>query len=142
MKEQNFKNHARLVPGFHGLAFLLIFIALTGSIVNLATANPADRVTAALLVIISVILVLIAWYARVFALKAQDRAIRAEENFRYYILAGKPLPASLRLSQIIALRFAADEELVALTERALSENLSGKEIKQAVRNWKADHHRA
>lgn len=42
------------------------------------------------------------WYARGFALKAQDRAIRAEENFRHFILSGKPFDKNLRMGQIIA----------------------------------------
>ena len=80
-------------------------------------------------------------YVRLFPLKAQDRAIRAEENFRYYLLTGKPLPDGLRMGQIIALRFASDEEFPALVTRALKENLRSKEIKQAIQKWKADNYR-
>jgi hypothetical protein len=58
------------------------------------------------------------WYTRVFALRAQDRAIRAEENLRYFVLTGKLLPSNLRMGQIIALRFAPNEELIALVDRA------------------------
>jgi hypothetical protein len=82
------------------------------------------------------------WYTRVFALRAQDRAIRAEENLRYFVLTGKLLPSNLRMGQIIALRFAPNEELIALVERAATEALSAKEIKQAIQNWKPDYHRA
>ena len=46
------------------------------------------------------------------------------------------------MHQIIALRFAGDEEFVSLVERTLKENLTSKEIKQAVKNWKTDFHRA
>jgi hypothetical protein len=45
------------------------------------------------------------------------------------------------LSQIIALRFADDEEFVELTQKAVEENLSSKQIKQSIKNWRADHHR-
>lgn len=142
MAEQNFKNHTRLVPAYHGVAGLLIIAGLIGSIVNLFHADAHTHYSAALLVVVFIILTILFWYARAFALKAQDRAIRAEENFRYYILTGKPLDKQLHLSQIIALRFASDEEYVELAKRAVEEKLSQKAIKQAIKNWKADHHRA
>ncbi len=86
--------------------------------------------------------VIIIWfYSRAFALKAQDRAIRAEENLRHFILTGKPLDKGLRIGQIIALRFAGDEEFPSLVQRASAENLSGKEIKMQIKNWKADLYR-
>ena len=95
-----------------------------------------------MLVLLSVILVLMAWYLRIFALKAQDRAIRAEENFRYHLATGKVFPKELRMGQIIALRFASDDEFVALTAKAIADNLSNKQIKELIKNWKADHNRA
>jgi hypothetical protein len=82
-----------------------------------------------------------AWYIRIFPLRAQDRAIRAEERFRYYMLTKKEYPQSLRMSQIIALRFASDEEFVALLDRAVKEELSANEIKMAITNWKGDYYR-
>jgi hypothetical protein len=75
-------------------------------------------------------------------LKAQDRAIRAEENLRYFILTGKRLSKQVSMRQIIALRFAEDEEFVGLTEKAIKENLSPKEIKKSIKNWRPDYHRA
>jgi hypothetical protein len=89
----------------------------------------------------SFVLILLSWYTRIFALKAQDRAIRAEENFRHFILTGKPLPAGLRISQIIALRFASDSEFPTLAQKALNENLSNKQIKEHIVNWRADYYR-
>jgi len=142
MTEQNFKNHIRLIPLYHGIAFLLIFAGLTGSIINLLNHHDAsNHYSAALLVVVFLLLLLIFWYARVFALKAQDRAIRAEENFRHFILTGKPLDKQLRIGQIIALRFASDEEMPALAKRAVEEKLSQKQIKQAVQNWRGDYYR-
>ena len=140
--EQNFKNHIRLVPMYHGVAFLLAISGLIGSIINLLNHHDAGtHYSAALLVVVFLVLILLLWYARVFALTAQDRAIRAEENFRHFILTGKPLDKQLRLSQIIALRFASDEEFPALAKKAVEEKLSQKQIKQAVQNWRADYHR-
>lgn len=141
MKEQNFNNHAQMVPGFHYLTFGGIIALLGGSINYLLKSSPENKYLASLLVLASIIFVLVAWFTRTFALKAQDRAIRAEENLRHYVLTGKLLPSSLKVSQIVALRFAPDAEFPALIEKAAANNLSGKEIKQSILNWKADFYR-
>ena len=140
--QQNNSNHSRFVTGYHWVLSLLLLAGLIGSITNLVKSfNNENLYSASLLVLLFVIVVLIAWYVRSFPLKAQDRAIRAEESLRYFILSGKALPAGLRMSQIVALRFAPDEEFQELIERTLRENLSVKEIKSAIKNWKADHYR-
>jgi hypothetical protein len=141
MKEQNFNNHAQMVPGFHYLTFGGIIALLGGSINYLLKSSAENKYLAALLVLTSVVFILIAWFTRIFALKAQDRAIRAEENLRHYVLTGKLLPSSLRVGQIVALRFAPDAEFPALVEKAATGNLSGKEIKESIQNWKADFYR-
>lgn len=142
MSEQNFKNHSRIIPLYHGVAFLLAFAGLIGSIINLFDhQEPGNHYSAALLVVVFFVMILILWYARVFALKAQDRAIRAEESLRHFILTGKPFDKKLTTAQIIGLRFASDEEFIDLAKKAVDENLSQKQIKQAVQNWRADHHR-
>ena len=141
MKEQNFNNHAQMVPGFHYLTFGGISVLLGGSIIYVVKSSAENKYLAALLVLASIVFVLVAWYTRTFALKAQDRAIRAEENLRHYVLTGKLLPSSLRVGQIVALRFAPDAEFPALAEKAAANNLSGKEIKQSIQNWKADFYR-
>ncbi|MBK6935925.1 MAG: hypothetical protein IPH18_02840 [Chitinophagaceae bacterium] len=138
---QNYKNHTRYVPMFHFFTGNAILLGLVGSIVNLFRSHPETHYAAALIVLIFIVLVFLFWYTRSFALKAQDRAIRAEENFRHFILTGKPLDNQLRMSQIIALRFASDEELPVLAKRAVEEKLSQKEIKLAITNWKADYNR-
>ena len=142
MQAQNFKNHAKMVPGYHYMTLTAILVFLIASVNYFIQCTAENKYLGAILCLLSVILVLIAWYLRGFALKAQDRAIRAEENFRYFIVTGKTLPKELRMSQIIALRFASDEEFVALAAKANTENLSNKEIKLLIKNWKADHDRA
>lgn len=116
---------------------------MVGSVVNLISAcNAGENIyNESLIVLLSIVVFLIAFFSRTFALKAQDRAIRAEENLRHFILSGKLLPSTLRLSQIIALRFASDEEFLQLAERAASQKLRSKDIKQAIVNWKADNNR-
>ena len=141
MSEQNYKNHTRLLPSYHGVTALLIISGFIGSIVNLFHADAQTHYSAALLVVVFLVLLSLFWYARSFALRAQDRAIRAEENFRHFVLTGKPLDKQLMLSQIIALRFASDEEMPALAKKAVQENLSQKQIKQSIQNWRADYNR-
>jgi preprotein translocase subunit SecG len=141
MNEQNYKNHAQMVPGFHYVTFTLVIALLAGSVKYLIQSTSENTTLAKLMLIVAILFVLIAWYARTFALKAQDRAIKAEEALRYYIMTGKALPTELKMGQIIALRFASDSEYLALLERAIKENLSNKEIKLAIQNWKADYYR-
>jgi hypothetical protein len=141
MEEQNFKNHGRYIFMWHIVASVAILFVLVGSIITFVHSDGNLRHASIMLIVISLILVILYWYARVFALKAQDRAIRAEENFRHFILTGKPFDSRLRMSQIIALRFAPDEEFPPLAKKAVEEKLSSKEIKAAIQNWKADHDR-
>ena len=142
MQEQNFKNHTRMVPMFHYVTFLLLLAVFIGSIVNICHSSCENFYSASLICVLTIACIFIAWFARVFALKAQDRAIRAEENFRHFIATGKLLPSQLSMSQIIALRFASNEEWQGLMEKTISENLSSKDIKMLIKNWKADFNRA
>jgi hypothetical protein len=141
MKDQNFKNHAKLVTGFHGVLFVALVALLAGSVYHLFRTTSENLYLASLMVLIAIILILMAWYVRTFPLKAQDRAIRAEENMRHYVMTGKLLPSDLRMSQIIALRFASDDEFLPLMEKALKEKLSAKEIKSSIKSWKGDYYR-
>ena len=138
---QQYSNHTRYVPLWHFVTSIVILAILGGSIVNLLHADAATHYSAVVLVLVAFVLVMLFIYARWFALRAQDRAIRAEENLRHFVLTGKLLDKKLRTSQVIALRFASDEEFVALAQKAAAENLSPKQIKQAVKVWKADYHR-
>src|SRR5690349_3896255 len=135
---QSYKTHRQLVPGFHYVTGLLLLISLVGSVVNLVTSfsDHSNLYSASLIVLINILIGLVALYARSFALKAQDRAIRAEENLRYFAMTGKLLDKRLRTGQIIALRFASDEEFVALADKAVKENMPPNNIKQAVQNWR------
>ena len=141
MKTQNYSNHSRLVAGWHGLTFFAILSFWIGSFVNLANAEGPALYSASLLSVAGFLFVCFFVFVRMFALKAQDRAIRAEENLRHFALTGKLLPSGLGIGQIVALRFAADEEFAALAAKAAAENLTGKQIKQSIHNWKADTYR-
>lgn len=141
MKEQTYANHARLLIGFHGITFLAMLALIIGAVMNFINTAEENLYSASLLMLVSFILVVLAYYLRAFALKAQDRAISAEEKLRYFILTGKPLSNKLTIRQVIGLRFASDEEFINLVERAEKEGLSEKDIKKAIKNWKADNYR-
>lgn len=142
MQEQNFKNHAHYVTGWHFITPIVLLAILIGSIRNLIYSDSSNLYSASLVVAISVILWLIWFYERVFALKAQDRAICAEENFRHYLLTGKPLDSRLTRRQIIGLRFASDAEFPALAAKSAEEGTKEIDIKKSITNWKADNYRA
>ena len=141
MQTQNYKNHVRYVPLYHFILFAAIVALMVGSVINLVHSSPENVYSASLLVLVSVIVLLIAFFAREFAIKAQDKAIVAGEDLRCFILTGKPYDTRINIPQKIALRFAGDDEFVALVKKAADQNLSQKEIKMLIKNWKADNHR-
>jgi hypothetical protein len=143
MTAQNYSNHRRIVPMFHGVLFGLLVLTLIGSLVNLyKSLGDHQRVySASLIVVLNICALMLFYFCRTFALKAQDRAIRAEENLRHFALAGRLLDPKLGILQIVALRFAPDDEFVPLARRAAEENLSPDAIKRAVRQWKPDTYR-
>jgi len=149
MEQQNYSNHRRYVPAFHLLAGSLVLVVFFYTAFRLGKVLISGHWVLTRMVyyslmpfIVGSVLVLLFWYSRRFALAAQDRAIRAEESLRYYILTGKAIDKRITMSQIIALRFAPDEELVALTQQAAEKNMSRDEIKKAIKNWRADNCRA
>jgi len=144
MEPQNFKNHRRYAIGYHFLLSLLLIIGTIAAIVNIFRHKPNEGgfLSTLLIALLFICAALIFLFMRQFPLKAQDRAIRAEESLRYYILTNKPLSRSLSVHQVAALRFADDDEFVPLVEKAIVESLSPDDIKKAIKNWRADHHRA
>ena len=146
MQTQNYQNHRKLKPETrsHQLYYLFSVSLFVFSIIDMCHAImiASGRFTAGLFVLTSITFIMAYFLFRSFALKAQDRAIRAEENLRHLVLTGKLLDKNLTMLQIIALRFAPDEEFISLAERAAKENLSNNDIKQAIKTWKEDNHRA
>lgn len=144
METQNYANHRRYVPMYHGVLAFLLIVTFVGSLVNLYLSfGDHQRVYSASLITVLTLCGLIQfWYSRAFATAVQDRAIRAEENLRHFTMTGKLFDPKLRMGQIIALRFASDEEFLVLAKRAIDEQLSREDIKKAIKTWRADHHRA
>jgi hypothetical protein len=138
---QNLANHSRFDPPFHFFLLPMILILWITSVVFLVSHPGWDHLWGLFLV---TAVAVNAVKARMYALKVQDRVIRLEQRLR---LAGL-LPESLRPqigqlteSQLIALRFASDDEVPALVQRAVSENLSRTDIKRSIKNWEPDYFR-
>lgn len=139
---QTLENHAKIVPGFHyATTVFVLFFTIWAAIQLVRDPGFSTVAMASLAVAIN----LIGYYARAFANGNQDRIIRLEERLRMMEL----LPADLRgrieeltTSQLVALRFASDQELPELTRRVLDEGITDRKIiKGLVQNWRADHHR-
>ncbi|MGD0499903.1 MAG: DUF6526 family protein [Bryobacteraceae bacterium] len=143
MADQNYANHKQFVFPFHVVLLGLLLLTLGGSLVNAYRSWERHFAfySASLIVVLTICVLMLSFFCRMFALKAQDRAIRAEENLRHFVLTGKLLDPKLTIRQIIGLRFAPDAEFPALAARAVAENLSEDAIKKAVKNWKADTYR-
>src|SRR5687768_1527539 len=144
MLPQNYRTHRQFVPMYHFVLYPIIFACLTASVWLFYVAFflvHHGKLVALAIGGLSVASLLLCYYARAFALKAQDRAIRAEENLRHFALTGKLLDSRLTISQIVALRFASDTEFLILAERAANDNLKGEEIKRAIVNWRSDYDR-
>ena len=140
-KPQSFTNHARYDPLFHFFALPVFVFAAVAAIVHLVR-HPHWH--SAAMVLFSVAALVAVFKSRSFALKAQDRVIRLEEQLRLTVLLQEPLRSripELTEGQLIALRFASDAEVAGLTERALAEGLSKKDIKKAIQVWRPDYWR-
>ncbi|MCA1031477.1 DUF6526 family protein [Bacillus timonensis] len=140
MKEQNYKTHRRFHPIYHIYLTLGLMFTLVLAVIHVFREESNLYSTLVMLNVVFV-LIIIAALLRIYPLKAQDRAIRAEENLRHFALTGKMLDSQLSLKQVVALRFASDEEFPALAKEAAVKNLTPDEIKKAIKNWKADTNR-
>jgi len=140
---QTFENHARILPVYHYVAFPLIAINFFFALYQTVTAFSWEHLVAFGL---AVGLILLFFVARVMALTVQDRVIRIEETLRMRALLPadlQPRIAEFTVKQLVALRFASDEELPDLARRVLDGGIHDqKAIKKLVRKWRADYQRA
>jgi hypothetical protein len=140
-RPQTFANHGKLDPAFHFFLVPVLFICFIFSVIFLFHRINALHIW---LVVFSLMALLLSFKTRIYALKVQDRIIRLEERLRLAALlpeALKPQIPRLTERQLIALRFAADEELPLLVEKTLRENLDPKAIKRSIQNWRPDYWR-
>lgn len=140
-KPQNLANHAKLDPPFHFMLLPILLVTLILTIVNVI--RNYDALTPWILLLLALAVLLAGFKARIYPLKVQDRLIRMEERQRLHSLLGEPRSRidGLTESQLVALRFASDAEIPSLVEKALSQNLSNKDIKKAISNWRPDYFR-
>ena len=141
-KAQTYQNHAQLIPLFHYVALPVLLINALWALYQLTRGVGGESVIA---LAVAVALLLIAFYARAFALAAQDRIIRLEEQLRLRALLPDDLQARINdhtTEQLIGLRFASDGELPALARKVLDNAIADrKTIKQMVQSWRPDYQR-
>jgi hypothetical protein len=137
--EQNLKNHARFDPMFHG--FLAVgALILLGATIYALVRQPDWWGVVRLLGVLWAIVVM--FKMRLYALKVQDRVIRLEERLRLAQLLPEATRArigDLSEGQLIALRFASDGEVAGLVQQTLDGNWDQKQVKSAIKNWRADY---
>lgn len=144
MKTQNFKNHARIFPLHHLVITPMTLIFLGWTVYRMDLSTPENTWTSIYYLLGATTLVLLPLLARIYALKTQNRIILMEMRQRYFHLTGAPFyskETQLGLGQIIALRFASDQEMIPLMEKAIKEKLTPKEIKLQVKDWQGDYRR-
>jgi hypothetical protein len=141
MKKQHYDNHVRYYTPHH-FVFYPLSLLLLGLVIR---AMIRDRTNEWLWFTIAIVIIFLVWVAYMmrqhYALTVQNRIIRMEMRFRYYVLTQQRLELledRLSFKQLAALRFASDEELPVLVQRALKENLSPNDIKKLIINWQPD----
>jgi hypothetical protein len=142
--EQSYRNHRKFVPLYHFVTSGVLLLNLVWTLYRLVRGLPGvplfDRVLA---VLVALALFSIYAYARLFALRVQDRVIRLEMRLRLARLLPpdlQPRIGELSTGQLIGLRFASDDELPELARKVLDERIRSREaIKQLIRRWEADH---
>ena len=143
MAEQTYKNHARFVPAFHFGVFFVLLVNFGWQVYRLWLGVSGDSVVG---VLVSVALIVMAGSLRTQVLTVQDRVIRLESRLRLRELLPADLAArasGLPIKQLVAIRFAGDDELPALVRDVLDRKISEpKDIKLAIKQWQADHLRA
>ncbi len=135
---QSLKNHARFDPFYHFFIFALYLLNLVYAGFHL---HRQPSLSSGWYLVLSLAVIVPIFKLRTYPLKVQDRVIRLEERLRLQALAPQQWHAQIyRLteSQLIALRFAADDEVVELAKQALEHNLNRKQIKERIKSWRAD----
>ena len=143
MEKQNYKNYIRFYTPHH-FVFYPVAVVLLGTSIYFSFTQAEKLIWIFISIAFIFFIALSLMLRQHYALTLQNRIVRLEVRYRFFTLTGKRLEETypaLRDSQIFALRFAPDEEFVALAERVFAENLSGEKTKKAIVNWKGDYER-
>lgn len=144
MKQQSYRNHVRFYIPHHFLFYPLILGLLVFCVRGVLGYAPQSGEWIAITATVVLLIWLSLMLRQHYALNNQNRIVRLELRFRYYVLTGKRLDVlekQLSFGQLAALRFASDAELPGLVDRALKEDLKPDEIKRSIRQWEPDHMR-
>jgi hypothetical protein len=142
--QQNLKNHGRIDPPFHFVTFFVLIANLVFAVFHMIHHWDDSFWASKWYLLLSLVVFVPFFKLRMYPLRVQDRVIRLEERLRLQALAPPQWHSQIhRLTedQLIGLRFAADDEVVALAKQALEHNLNRKQIKERIKNWRADYFR-
>ncbi|MWB92882.1 hypothetical protein GON26_00735 [Flavobacterium sp. GA093] len=143
MKPQNLENHIRFYTPHHFVYYPILIAFLSASIYFAFTTE--QQLIWAFISVAFVFLFCLAFMLRQhYALTLQNRIVKLELRYRYFTLSGKrfeEIEYKFTDDQLFALRFAPDNELLALIDKTLENKLSGNAIKKSIVNWNGDYSR-
>ena len=134
MMQQNSKYDPKIFPFGTIATLLMLVVGCFLAAVDVFTNKQGNSVIEVLTLVVFIVFGLVHYYSRLVVLKAQNRAIIAEENLRHTMLTGKALDSRLQLSQIIALRLAPDEQFPYLAQLSIEKKFSCSEIKRQFKS--------
>ena len=143
MAEQSFKSHRRYIPAYHFFALPVLILNVVAQVLYFLKYRTPYKL---FMIVVALALVVIPFMLRTMIARVQDRVIRLEERLRLSNLLPAEMHAGindLTPGQLVGLRFASDDEVVALAQRCMSGELTkGEQIKKEVKNWRPDNLRA
>jgi hypothetical protein len=143
MAEQTFKSHRRYIPAYHFFALPVLILNVVAQVLYFLKYHTPYKL---FMIVVALALVVIPFSLRTMIARVQDRVIRLEERLRLSNLLPAEMHArinDLTPGQLVGLRFAPDDEVVALAQRCMSgELIKGEQIKREIKNWRPDNLRA
>lgn len=143
---QNYANHGKTPTSLIVYCILLLastLLATVGLVMALRGSDSGLLLVAGAVILQGLTTIGGLTMARFYSLTLQDRIIRLEMRLRLERILPEHLHgeiAQLPLSHLIALRFAADEEVTELFEQTLREKpAKGAWIKSKIKDWQPDH---